>query len=220
MRSSTAAEVPHVHAHGPPTSHADVVSTSSDTSPSTPDPSALPVAPTVCARARAAVLEIPLDAVEVLLARQPRIVGFGVYIWNVSQTTALIAALKRVRPDLAIVLGGPEVSFEVEQQEIFQTVQKLLKLRHQHPALTSGKLVHLFSDDSSYIFVRQSGEEKVLVVFNNAKASRTITVPILDTPAQGTSSASPLYGPAKATAAPGSLSIDAPPQSLSILSID
>ena len=88
------------------------------------------------------------------------------------------------------------------------------------PALTNGKLVHLFSDDSSYIFMRQSDEEKVLVVFNNAKMARTITVPILDTPAEGTSSASPLYGPAKAAAVPGALSIDAPPQSLSILSID
>src|SRR6185436_767478 len=60
----------------------------------------------------------PLDVVEALLARQPSIVGFGVYIWNVSQTTEVIATLKRVRPDLTIVLGGPEVSFEVEQQEI------------------------------------------------------------------------------------------------------
>lgn len=107
-----------------------------------------------------------------------------------------------------------------EQQEIFETVQQLLKLRRQHPALASGKLVHLFSDDSSYIFLRQSDEEKLLVVFNNAKGSRAITVPILDTPAEGTSSASPLYGPAKAAAAPGLLSIDAPAQSLSILSLD
>jgi radical SAM superfamily enzyme YgiQ (UPF0313 family) len=60
----------------------------------------------------------PLDVVEVLLARQPVIVAFGVYIWNVSQTTEVIATLKRVRPDLTVVLGGPEVSFEVEQQEI------------------------------------------------------------------------------------------------------
>ena len=106
------------------------------------------------------------------------------------------------------------------QQEIFETVQKLLKLRRQHPALASGKLVHLFSDDSSYIFMRQSDEEKILVVFNNARSPRAITVPILDTPAEGVSSASPFYGTAKATTAPGSLSIDAPAQSLSILSLD
>ena len=60
----------------------------------------------------------PLDVVEVLLACQPRIVGFGVYIWNVSETTEVIATLKRVRPDITVIIGGPEVSFEVEQQEI------------------------------------------------------------------------------------------------------
>jgi len=60
----------------------------------------------------------PIDIVEVLLARQPRIVGLGVYIWNVSLTTAVVAALKRLRPDVIVVIGGPEVSFEVEQQEI------------------------------------------------------------------------------------------------------
>jgi radical SAM superfamily enzyme YgiQ (UPF0313 family) len=60
----------------------------------------------------------PLDVVEALLARQPCIVGFGVYIWNVAQTTEVIATLKSLRPDLTVVLGGPEVSFEVEDQEI------------------------------------------------------------------------------------------------------
>jgi radical SAM superfamily enzyme YgiQ (UPF0313 family) len=60
----------------------------------------------------------PLDIVEALLVRQPRLVGFGVYIWNVSQTTEVISTLKRLRPEVAVIVGGPEVSFEVEQQEI------------------------------------------------------------------------------------------------------
>jgi radical SAM superfamily enzyme YgiQ (UPF0313 family) len=60
----------------------------------------------------------PLDVVETILARQPRIVGLGVYIWNTSQTTQVVAALKRVRPDIIVVLGGPEVSFETDRQEI------------------------------------------------------------------------------------------------------
>jgi radical SAM superfamily enzyme YgiQ (UPF0313 family) len=59
-----------------------------------------------------------VDVVETLLAQQPRIVGFGVYIWNVQEVTAVVAALKRVRPDIIVVLGGPEVSFETERQEI------------------------------------------------------------------------------------------------------
>ena len=60
----------------------------------------------------------PLDIAEVLLARAPKIIGLGVYIWNVTETTELVAALKRLRPELIIVLGGPEVSFETDQQEI------------------------------------------------------------------------------------------------------
>src|SRR6266498_3811398 len=60
----------------------------------------------------------PLDVVEVLLARQPRIIGLGVYIWNVAQTTEVVAALKRVRPELPLILGGPEVSYEAGEQPI------------------------------------------------------------------------------------------------------
>jgi radical SAM superfamily enzyme YgiQ (UPF0313 family) len=53
-----------------------------------------------------------------LRAGQAQIIGFGVYIWNVIQTTELVRALKSQRPELTIVLGGPEVSHETETQEI------------------------------------------------------------------------------------------------------
>ena len=60
----------------------------------------------------------PLDVAEIILARNPKIVGIGVYIWNVTPATELVAALKRIRPDLCVIVGGPEVSFETDQQEI------------------------------------------------------------------------------------------------------
>ncbi len=60
----------------------------------------------------------PVDVLEAILASEPRIVGIGVYIWNVTQATALVADLKRVRPQTIVVLGGPEVSHETNQQEI------------------------------------------------------------------------------------------------------
>lgn len=50
----------------------------------------------------------------------PQIVGFGVYIWNVRQTSEVVRLLKSQRPDIRIVLGGPEVSHEVAQQDIVQ----------------------------------------------------------------------------------------------------
>ncbi len=66
------------------------------------------------------------DVVEKLLEHQPRIVGFGVYIWNVEETTRVVAMLKRVAPDIVIVLGGPEVSYEPEQQEIVKLADYLV----------------------------------------------------------------------------------------------
>ena len=68
----------------------------------------------------------PLDVVERLLALQPQIVGFGVYIWNIEETTRVVAQLKQVRPDIAIVLGGPEVSHELESQPILRYVDHVI----------------------------------------------------------------------------------------------
>ncbi|MDB5851960.1 MAG: Mg-protoporphyrin monomethyl ester oxidative cyclase, partial [Herminiimonas sp.] len=58
------------------------------------------------------------DIVEKLLEGGPHIVGFGVYIWNVEETTRVVAMLRRVAPSIIIVLGGPEVSHECGEQEI------------------------------------------------------------------------------------------------------
>jgi radical SAM superfamily enzyme YgiQ (UPF0313 family) len=62
--------------------------------------------------------ERPADIVERLLARAPRVVGFGVYIWNAEETTRVVAQLKRVAPEVAVVVGGPEVSHEIEEQRL------------------------------------------------------------------------------------------------------
>ncbi len=62
----------------------------------------------------------PVDIAEILLARNPKIIGLGIYIWNVAPTTEVVAAIKRLRPDITIVLGGPEVSYETENQVIVQ----------------------------------------------------------------------------------------------------
>jgi radical SAM superfamily enzyme YgiQ (UPF0313 family) len=53
-----------------------------------------------------------------LLALNPEIIGFGVYIWNVVQTCALVKLLKTQRSDIKIILGGPEVSHETLEQDI------------------------------------------------------------------------------------------------------
>ncbi|MBS4098953.1 MAG: DUF4080 domain-containing protein [Sulfuricella sp.] len=60
------------------------------------------------------------EIAEQILVAAPRIVGFGVYIWNVEEIHKIVALLKQVRPELLIVLGGPEVSHECDKQEIVQ----------------------------------------------------------------------------------------------------
>ena len=60
----------------------------------------------------------PTQIVEDLLALNPKVIGLGIYIWNVVETTQVVRLLKTLRPDIKVVLGGPEVSFETGEQEI------------------------------------------------------------------------------------------------------
>ncbi len=66
------------------------------------------------------------DIVEKLLAAKPRIIGFGVYIWNVEETTKIVALLKRLAPQIKIILGGPEVSHESAAQPIVELADYLI----------------------------------------------------------------------------------------------
>ena len=82
-------------------------------------------------QSRAALVEFeiqqrPLEVVEALLARKPRIIGLGVYIWNVRETTEVVALLKRLAPEIQIILGGPEVSYEPEEQEIVRLADHVI----------------------------------------------------------------------------------------------
>lgn len=68
----------------------------------------------------------PEDMVEALLAAQPKIIGLGVYIWNVEESTKVVALLKQVAPDVRVVLGGPEVSYEYGEQEIVKLADSVI----------------------------------------------------------------------------------------------
>ena len=62
-------------------------------------------------RSAACILEFdinqrPVDIAEALLARNPKIIGLGIYIWNVAPATGVVATLKRVRPDITSSWAG------------------------------------------------------------------------------------------------------------------
>jgi neopullulanase len=103
-----------------------------------------------------------------------------------------------------------------EQQEIFEYVQALLRLRRAHDALRGGKLWHLASDDSSYVFLRESEEEKLLIAFHDGTGTKTLDLSLHDTPGEATAGTSTLFGEGQADLAGQQLKLVLPPESLSI----
>lgn len=49
-----------------------------------------------------------------LYKKQPDILGFSCYIWNIEYILNLIKTLRKLMPNIIIILGGPEVSYDVE----------------------------------------------------------------------------------------------------------
>lgn len=68
----------------------------------------------------------PEDIVEQLLTPETRILGFGVYIWNVLETTEVMRLIRILRPDITLVIGGPEVSYEIDQQAICKLAHHII----------------------------------------------------------------------------------------------
>ena len=106
------------------------------------------------------------------------------------------------------------------QQEIFSFVQSLLRLRREHPALRGGRLWHLASDDTSYVFLRESEEERVVVAFNNSDQTRELRVPLTGTPVKEAAGVSRLFGEAQASLDRKEFQLSMPGQSLSIFTLD
>ena len=121
--------------------------------------------------------------------------------------------------------GDPKSAFTpegrtAEQQELFTYVQTLLRLRREHPALQSGKLWHLFADETVYVFLRETEEERVLVAFNNSAEPRELRILLSNTPTDGAAGFTRVLGQAKAAAFKGEARITAPAQSISIFLVD
>ena len=103
-----------------------------------------------------------------------------------------------------------------EQQAMFEYTQALLRLRREHEALRGGKLWHLASDDSCYVFVRESDEEKLVIAFHNGTSPKTLNLSLKDTPAGTAAGISALFGEGQADVAGQQLRLVLPPQSFSV----
>lgn len=55
-----------------------------------------------------------LEILSDLFAEKPDVVCFACYIWNSGMTRQLIELVKQVLPEVVVIVGGPEVSYETE----------------------------------------------------------------------------------------------------------
>jgi glycosidase len=104
----------------------------------------------------------------------------------------------------------------LQEEEIFAHVQSLLRLRQAHPALRGGRQQHIGWDDTYYAFLRQTRDEKLLVVFNNAPEQREVRVPLQDTVIENAKEAERLFGEGQAHVEGGTFQVELPATSVAI----
>jgi anaerobic magnesium-protoporphyrin IX monomethyl ester cyclase len=56
-----------------------------------------------------------MNIVTDLYSKKPTILGFSCYIWNIEETIKVIKMLKKIDSSLTIVIGGPEVTYDVRE---------------------------------------------------------------------------------------------------------
>lgn len=105
------------------------------------------------------------------------------------------------------------------EQNTLAYVQSLLRLRREHPALRGGRQWHLAADDKFYAFLRESGDDRVLVVFNSSAAPRHIGLQLGDTSLARAREFRPLLGSAPVSAVNGQLEADVPAESIAIYEV-
>jgi alpha-glucosidase len=77
----------------------------------------------------------------------------------------------------------PNAAFKFEgrnekERQMFDWTRAWIAMRHDYPALRSGKLIDLFCDDETYIFARQLGKQTIVVAFNRENKTKVISVPV------------------------------------------
>ncbi len=120
--------------------------------------------------------------------------------------------------------GDPQNAFTpsgrtAEQQDVFAYVQSLLALRKSHPALRTGKQWHIGWDDNYYAFLRESPEEKLLVVYNNAPKTLELNIPIDNTPIETAQQLQSVFGNISAEIAGGKVHVSLPARTLAVFGV-
>jgi neopullulanase len=120
--------------------------------------------------------------------------------------------------------GDPHNAFTAsgrttEQQDVFAYVQSLLTLRKNHAALRTGKQWHIGWDENYYAFVRESSEEKLLVVYNNASNPAELNIPVENTLLETAQQLQAIFGNASAEIVNRKVHLSLPGQTVAVFSV-
>ena len=121
-----------------------------------------------------------------------------------------------------------------DEQRVLTDLRTLLHLRRQHPALRQGSYVHIFSDDQTFVYLRDlqgstkrkaqtsaDQPERLLMLLNNADQVRVVEIEINDTPLAQTRALARLKAEHDATLMPATkIKVELPARSLSIYKVD
>jgi hypothetical protein len=70
------------------------------------------------------------------------------------------------------------------------------------------------------VFLRESGEERLLVVFNNAASARELSIPLADTPLENARSMRSVSGSAQARVEDRIAKVNVPATSVVVLAVE
>lgn len=106
-----------------------------------------------------------------------------------------------------------------EQQDIFAHTQALLKLRREHPALSTGVQKHVAVGDKYYAFTRETDGERLLIVFHNADAAENLTLDLNGTAIAHAKKLTPIFGTAGGQLEDGHVKLQMPPYNLTVYEV-
>ena len=93
----------------------------------------------------------------------------------------------------------------------------MIALRTEHSALREGHQWTISASEKYFVYLRDDGREKILVVFNTG--DQAIKLELRDTPVANATSFQPLLGAAEASVGNGSLTIEHPEYGVALYSV-
>jgi glycosidase len=120
--------------------------------------------------------------------------------------------------------GDPNNAFTAagrtpEQQDVYAYVQSLLALRKSHPALRSGKQWHIGWDKNYYAFLRETSDERLLVIYNNSTSPANLDIPVENTPLENRHRLNGIFGNTTAEIEGGKVHVHLQPQTIAVFDV-